>query len=135
MPATSDEVSFMDEMLDNYKDERVIMVCFWSKSCHICMEEVKDVVQISKKYNDVGILFVHRPINEGDLYVDKVLEVAGRIGIDEGLYFDNDHSIGDGIELNGLPFYAVYDKNKKLLKKFFGANGLTLFDKWMNSGV
>ena len=108
-----------------------LLICFWSKSCSACHANMPHLQKLRDEYGPKGleVISVHRPMGEFDLDEAKVLEVAKELGITEKLIFDNDHSIGDELKVDGWPTYFLFDKEGKVRRHAKGQFGVKMIEQ------
>ena len=72
---------------------------------------------------------IHRPMNDSDLEVARTIEVAKTLGVEAELVFDNDHSIGDQLDVEAWPTYFLFDAEGKLRRKAAGQLGIRMIEQ------
>jgi thiol-disulfide isomerase/thioredoxin len=111
---------------DHYK-----IICFWSKFCSACHENMSHLHKLRDNYASKGlkIVSVHRPMYDGDSDEREVLKVAAQLGITETLIFDNDHKIGDELGVDAWPTYFLIDPDGTVRRHARGNFGVKMIEQ------
>ena len=109
----------------------LILVYFWSVSCPSCHSNMPHLQNLRDKYGPKGLLTVavHRPMNEGDLNVERVKQAISGMGVTEPCAIDNDHTIGDAFGVSAWPTYFLFDAENKLRRQAKGNFGVRMIEQ------
>lgn len=95
--------------------ERPTLFYFWSISCYLCEESIKDVHKICRMYNDqLNVVTVHMPLSRKDTNVEEISDVAKKFHIDQPLFVDNDLILSNQFENTIVPSCYLFDKTGAL---------------------
>lgn len=95
-----------------------IVLFYLSPYCPYCNKQTKDILGEMEEFNDVQFLFVTSyPLQEMEKF-KKGYNLSKYRNITAGV--DTAHFIHNYFSAKGVPYTAVYNKNKKLNKTFLG---------------
>ncbi|MCX6369363.1 MAG: TlpA disulfide reductase family protein, partial [Armatimonadetes bacterium] len=107
------------------------LIFFWSISCPSCHVNMPELCRVRDAFAGKGLMTIaiHRPMNDSDLEVARTIEVAKTLGVEAELVFDNDHSIGDQLDIEAWPTYFLFDAEGKLRRKAAGQLGIRMIEQ------
>ena len=95
-----------------------IVLFYFSPNCPYCKAQTKEIIEDMDKLKNIQFYFVSSfPIPLLKAY-SKEYKLAKYPNITTGR--DTAHVIGDYFEILGVPYIAIYGKDKKLKKSFMG---------------
>lgn len=119
-PNTSNE-DVLDTIVSKYKGQ-VVIVDFWATWCAPCLEAIKKIREIKKEYNadDVAFVYITYTASPANAWKKSLQNIGG-----EHYYLDATtwEYLYDENEIEGIPFYMIFDKNGKLIHKQTGYMG------------
>lgn len=110
---------------------RPTLVHFWAISCYICKDNMPTLQAWKETYGPQGLRFVavHAPRGEDDLDTEKVKAAIAQFHIDEPCAIDDEHTLVDRFQLNGLwPHYFLFDAEGNLRGRSAGNAGLAMVE-------
>jgi thiol-disulfide isomerase/thioredoxin len=104
---------------------------FWSKSCPACHYNMPHLQRLRDEYAGRGlqVIAVHRPMRTTDLDTEEIRKIATELGITEPCALDNDHKIGDALEVDAWPTYFLFDSGGKLRRHAKGNFGVKMIEQ------
>jgi thiol-disulfide isomerase/thioredoxin len=119
------------EVTKEFIGKNLIILHFWSKSCPACHYNMPDLQKLRDTYVNRGlqVIAVHRPMGGFDLDVEEVRKVAVELGITEPCALDNDHKIGNSLDVNAWPTYFLFDAEGKLRRHATGNFGVRMIEQ------
>lgn len=109
----------LTEIFKKYKG-KVIYVDFWASWCVPCRAEMPNAAILKEKLNGKDIVFLYFGYNDKE---KAWLKARQQLGIQGEHYLLNDKMIKEADELfviNGIPHYAILDKDGKIVNKSAG---------------
>lgn len=103
---------------ENLKNATKVIVYF-SPDCHFCQAEAGELYENIKKYNDIQWVWVaSEPANEIKKFAEKY-----HLDKNENIHwcYDENASFYRKYQMKSVPYFLVYDKNNKLIKRNSGA--------------
>jgi hypothetical protein len=103
------------------------LVYFWSAGCDICLENIARVAVWRDTYEELRVIAIHTPGDEGDTDTEHVREAVTLHKMTEPCAVDNEHKLREAFQLGGgdLPAYYLYDGEGKLNSYAAGEGGLS----------
>lgn len=97
---------------------KVVLVNFWASWCPFCVEEMPDIQNAAKQFDNVVVLFVNRGENQqtGLSYINNELPVK----IDYPVLWDTSESVSKKYILFGMPVSYFIDENGVIKDRKFG---------------
>lgn len=101
--------------------EKILIVNFWASWCAPCQEETPSLLRLAHRYKDqVVLLSINTEKSEKD--AKKFVGLFPNFKSPNVLVlFDEDKTWSEQLGVTGVPETFIFDKNKKLIKKFMGA--------------
>lgn len=96
-----------------------IVLFYFSPFCHFCNKLTKDILGDIEQFSDVQFLFVTSYSQDQLEEFKKSYNLAKYPNITIGV--DTAHFIHNYFPANGVPYTAIYNKNKILNKTFLGS--------------
>ena len=93
--------------LASFKDERPVVLFFWTTWCPYCLRELKHLNRLTEELDQEGIELVC--INSGEPAA-KVARMVKGYGITAPVYLDEDSKVADRYGIYGVPTFFVIDK-------------------------
>lgn len=113
--------------------EKPTLIHFWSVSCYLCKEAMRDVNEFRDRYKDeLNVVAVHMPICKEDTDLKQIEKVAAQFDINQPIFVDNDLKLTDAFENQYVPAYYVFDKSGVLRHFQAGGNGMNMLEKRVN---
>lgn len=97
-------------------DGKALLVNFWATWCPPCRREIPLLKALQTEYGDDGLQVIGIAVDEMDLVRDYNREMAFNYPVLVGQEDAVAVAEGFGIELYGLPFSVITDKNGKILR-------------------
>lgn len=95
-----------------------VVLFYFSPNCPYCKAQTKEIIENMDKVKDIEFYFISSfPITLLKAY-NKQFKLAQYPNITTGR--DTANAIGDYFEILGVPYIAIYGKDKKLRKSFMG---------------
>jgi thioredoxin-like negative regulator of GroEL len=94
-----------------------VLVHFWSISCYICHDVVKQVNRWRDVHGPQGlkVIAIHQPRGPEELDVEAVTaDALGTMGLTQPLAIDNEHAIVSRFANQFVPAYYVFNRNHEL---------------------
>lgn len=91
---------------------------YFTPHCPYCRAQTKQIVENIDKLKDIKFYFISNANIPSLKAYDKEFELAKHSNIQIGS--DMSNAVSDYFEIIGVPYLAIYGKNKKLNKAFFG---------------
>jgi thiol-disulfide isomerase/thioredoxin len=107
------------------------LIHFWAVSCYICKDNMPTLQAWKENYGPKGlrVVAVHAPRSEDDLDTEKVKAAIATLGINEPCAIDDEHTLVDRYQLNGLwPHYFLFDAAGHLRGRSAGNAGLAMVE-------
>lgn len=105
-----------------------VLVHFWAVSCGICKDKMPQLIDLKKKYGELGLqtIAVHMPRYEADTDLDTVNEAITSNSITEPTAVDSLHKLKDAFqnEQGWVPVYYLFDAEGKLKTRAAGEFGI-----------
>jgi thiol-disulfide isomerase/thioredoxin len=109
---------------------KFLIIHFWSRSCPACHANMPHLHSLRDRYHSrLQVIAAHRPMNESDLDIDKVRASVVELGVTERCIIDNNHKIGDALEVKAWPTYFLFDSERKLRRRAVGAFGVRVIEQ------
>ncbi|MCA1564127.1 MAG: redoxin domain-containing protein [Acidobacteria bacterium] len=111
------------------------LVYFWSAGCDICMEHITRVAVWRDTHEELRVIAIHTPGDEGDTDTELVREAVALHKITEPCAVDNEHKLREAFQPEGgdLPAYYLYDDEGKLSSDAAGERGLSTIETALES--
>ena len=107
-----------------------IVLFYLTPYCPYCNQQTKEILGEMEQFSDVQFLFVTSyPLKEMEKF-EKGYNLSKYSNITTGV--DTAHFIHDYFPAEGVPYTAVYNKNKKLNKTFLGPLTVKQLSKVLN---
>jgi len=118
---------------DDIIGEKPTLIHFWSVSCYLCKEEMKDVNYLLHRYKDnLNIISVHMPRSREDTNLEVVQNIARKFNMKQPIYIDNNLKLTKLFENEYVPGYYLFD-HYGLLRHFqSGGGGLRMLETRLN---
>jgi len=101
--------------LSDYLGKKVVLVDFWSTSCHPCLQEMPELVKLYHKYKDRGFVLLGIAIDGPDTRA-QVSSEARKNGMDFPVLLDDETVALDRYNPKGeLPFTVVIDRKGSIV--------------------
>jgi peroxiredoxin len=98
--------------------DKPIVLFYFSPHCSYCKSQVKEIIEDMDQLKDIRFYFVSAySLKEVKTFYNDY-QLAKYPNITTGL--DTAHSIAEYFEITGVPFLAIYGKNKLLNKSYYG---------------
>ncbi len=106
------------------------LIHFWAVSCHICHENMPAIRKWKEEFGPQGlkVVAIHLPRQEADLDINRVKHDAEKMGIDEPLAVDNEHTITEAFQNSYVPAYFLFDREGNLRSRAAGDAGITMLE-------
>lgn len=120
-------------LLAEQKD-KVIVVNFWATWCGPCREEFPELVKLSQKYRDKGVVVMAFSLDDRDA-LDQVRKFLEDQKVDFPAYLVNlkdQEKFIDRVDKDwpgAIPATFIYDQKGKLAKRLIGAQELMEFER------
>lgn len=102
----------------NIPSGKPIVLFYFSPNCTFCKKQTKEIIQdINNLQNIEFYLISNDPLSEVKLF-SREFQLSKFQNIKIGI--DTAFTVADYFEIPGVPYLAVYDKNKVLNKTFAG---------------
>jgi peroxiredoxin len=100
------------------KSQTPIVLFYFSPSCPYCKAQTKEIIEDIDKLKDIKFYFISSfPITFLKAY-NKEYNLTRYPNITTGM--DTAHTVSDYFEILGVPYIAIYGKDKKLKQSFMG---------------
>lgn len=98
---------------------KILFVNFWASWCPFCVDEMPDIQNAAKKFNNVQVLFINRgeKPETGSVYLKNRLPVK----IDYPILWDPDEKVSKTYILYGMPVSYILDENGVIKFRKFGS--------------
>lgn len=108
----------------------VVLVHFWSVSCHLCHENMPKVNQWRDTYAPAGlkVIAVHTPRDEWETNVETVKQKMQELGITQPCGIDNLHKAAEAYQNQWVPAYYLFDREDNLRGRTAGYAGLSMLE-------
>ncbi|GBC96679.1 Thiol-disulfide oxidoreductase YkuV [bacterium HR16] len=108
----------------------LVLVHFWSVSCHLCHENMPKVNQWRDTYAPAGlrVIAIHQPRDEWETDVETVKQKAAELGITQPCGIDNLHKVAEAYENQWVPAYYLFDRAGQLRGRTAGYAGLSMLE-------
>lgn len=121
----SKEITFKEYAKDN-----VVIVNFWATWCGPCVEEMPDLIELSKKYKYKKVKFVGVSVDEGSDAKELVDEFIKEYKIPYPVVIDKNQSIQKSFGgMRGIPTTFIVGKDGKIKEKLLGLRTKEVFIK------
>ena len=108
--------------LSDHLGKKVILVDFWSTTCHPCLEEMPHLVELYEKLKDKGFIVLGVAGDGPDTRRD-VTKVVREKGVTFPILLDEETSVVARYNpKKEMPFWALIDKSGNIVKKKNGYN-------------
>lgn len=113
--------------------EKPTLFHFWSISCHLCKEAMRQVNEFRDQFKDkLNVIAIHMPRSEDDLNLEEIKRVAAEHDITQPIFVDNEHKLTDAFENQYVPAYYVFDAEGNLRHFQAGGSGMKMLEKRVN---
>lgn len=110
--------------------EKPTLIHFWSVSCYLCKEEMKDINILLQRYkNQLNIISVHMPRSREDTNLEVVKNVAKKFYMKQPIYIDNNMTLTDIFENEYVPSYYLFDQSGRLRHFQSGGGGMGMLER------
>ncbi len=92
---------------------KVWVLNFWATWCGPCIEEIPSLNRLHTRFQDQGLRVVG--VNMDESPEVALPEFRKKVAIQFPIFTDVDGKLADRMEVSGLPFTIVIDKNLKIL--------------------
>lgn len=102
----------------NFSTNKPFALLYFSPHCPFCKAQTKKIIEDKEMLQGIHFYFISNfPLSEVKTYI-KEFQLDKQPNITVAL--DSANFVNDYFEVPGLPFIAVYGKNKKLNQAFLG---------------
>jgi len=118
-------------MIANSKG-KVVLVSFWASWCPYCIKEMKELVEIRKRYSTDDLKILGVSLDSSKSSYTRILEESK---INYPTYLASDSRIGMMFNVFGIPSIIIYDKNGRLVKQISGYVDANQLERYINKLV
>ena len=110
---------------DLFIKNRPLLITFWSETCGVCMQEIKE---LENNFNNLNFAFINI---DGEKV--NTLKTAEKFNLNqEKILKDQLNITAQRYELKGTPSSFLISQDKKLLKKFIGKVNYEELNSYLN---
>ncbi len=92
---------------------KYVYVDMWASWCVPCIREIPHLKSLEKDLQSNDVVFVSISI---DTKEDAWKKKAAALGLDGNQLINKDNKLGEALNVSGIPFFIIYDKEGKLYK-------------------
>lgn len=103
-----------------------LLIHVWAMSCPSCHANMPPLQELRDKYapQSLQVIAIYRPRGPLDMNVEKVRESAEELGVTEPCAIDNEHMLGDYLQVDAWPTYFLFDAEHRLRRHARGNFGV-----------
>ena len=92
---------------------KFVYIDLWASWCVPCIKEIPHLKEVEAKMKDSDIVFVSISIDKDEAaWKRKVAD----LGLSGHLYIDRGNKLAEALNVRGIPFFLIYDREGKLYK-------------------
>ena len=92
---------------------KYVYVDMWASWCVPCIMEIPHLIELEKNLSNSDVVFLSISIdNKEEAWKKKVTA----LGLEGNLLIDKDNKLCEALNVRGIPFFIIYDKEGKLYK-------------------
>lgn len=92
---------------------KFVYIDLWASWCVPCIKEIPHLKEVEAKMQDSDIVFVSISIDKDEAaWKRKVAD----LGLSGHLYIDRGNKLAESLNVRGIPFFLIYDREGKLYK-------------------
>ena len=85
----------------------------WASWCVPCIKEIPHLKELEKNLSNSDVVFLSISIDSKEEAWKKKVTA---LGLEGNLFIDKDNKLCEALNVNGIPFFIIYDKEGKLYK-------------------
>jgi peroxiredoxin len=103
--------------LSDYLGKKVVLIDFWATTCHPCLQEMPELVELYHKYKDRGFVILGVATDDPDTRAQVSAEVRSK-KMDFPILLDDSTTVLDRYNPKGeLPFAVLIDRHGSIVLK------------------
>ena len=103
--------------LSDYLGKKVVLIDFWATTCHPCLQEMPELVELYHKYKDRGFVILGVATDDPDTRAQVSAEVRSK-KMDFPVLLDDSTTVLDRYNPKGeLPFAVLIDRHGSIVLK------------------
>jgi peroxiredoxin len=103
--------------LSDYLGKKVVLIDFWATTCHPCLQEMPELVELYHKYKDRGFVILGVATDDPDTRAQVSAEVRSK-KMDFPVLLDDSTTVLDRYNPKGeLPFAVLIDRRGSIVLK------------------